>query len=245
MKSLLKVKHRQQVINFRSSVFHLSAASLLFFLKDGYKSIDTAGLYALLAKKLMQAPKFGAISVNFTLVNLYNNSNGFSHGCSVPPPEDIRPANHHLVFTFSFSPLDSVTDLGPITVKNFRSNSVSQYGNMSEPLAFTSIGLTSSECARFGLNALYTQHMAYLYNIIGVMTKSLARHKQYYETGTFDDLYGENLKAAHDRFGSRSLYQVVLSQPYPYWVYNTSLWHYGGNLLGRQMIVPQTALYYF
>ena len=244
MKSMLRVTHKDQLVTFRSSVFHLSSASVLFFLKAKYRSIDVAALYDFLAHSLMTSRKFTSISINFTLVNVYSGDNGFSHGVDRPPPEELRPANNHLIFTFAYDVYDHVSDL-KITVKNKLSNSVSQYGNRHAPTAFTSVGLTSAQCAAMGLNALYTEHLAYLYNVIGVMTKSLAKNRRFYSDNTYASFYGPELKAAHDKYGMAPLYKIFLSTPYPFWVYSPAIWKYAPNLLSKKMLNPQTVLYYF
>lgn len=244
MKSLMPLTHKEQLVNFRSSVFHLSAASVLFFLKEKFKSIDIAGLYELLASRLMTAPKFTSVGVNFTLVNVYSGVSGFSHGSSVPPPESARPANKQLIFTFAFDVYDSVANIKPtITLK--RSNPVSQFGTVKNPTTFTCVGLTSNEVAAFGLNALYTEHIAYLYNIVGVMTKSLAKHKSFYTTGSYGEFYPHTLKALFDTYGRASLYKIIVGTPYPYWVYSTAIWTHAPNLLSSKMLTPHSVLYYF
>lgn len=245
MKSGMEVNHTDQQVTFKSSVFHMSAASVMFFLKNKYRGINMGGLYELLAQKLVQSRKFGSSSINFSLVNIYSQHTGFSHGASLPPPEEVRPAYGHLVFTFSLDVYDAVQDL-QISVKNKRSNAVSQYGDTQSPTAFTSVGLTSREVSQLGIPPLYGENLAYLYNIIGVMTKSLARNQRYFvQDETYGDFYPDTLKALHDKYGQAPLYKIITKVPYPYWVFSSLVWKYAPNLLTRKHITPHVALYYF
>ena len=236
--------HTYQSVTFRGSVFHMSAASAMFFLKPKFLSIKTGELYEFLALKLVNSPRFSSSRINFTLVNIYSRPSGFSRGVSEPPPEQVCPANNHLMFTFAYDIHDDPNRI-KLTVKNKRSNSVSQFGNKHSQSAFTTIGLTGNECAKFGLNALYTHQLAYLYNILGVMTKSLAKYSSYYDYSSYESQYTKSLKYLKENVGSRNLHRVLTSTPYALWVFNPLVWRYAPNLLTTKMITPTVALYYF
>lgn len=236
--------HTYQSVTFRGSVFHMSAASAMFFLKPKFLDIKTGELYEFLASKLVNSPRFSSSKVNFTLVNVFSRPSGFSRGVSEPPPNEVCPANKHLLFTFAYDIHDDPNKLD-LTVKNKRSNSVSQFGNKHSQSAFTTIGLTSNECAKFGCNALYTQQLAYLYNILGVMTKSLAKYSSFYDYASYESHYTKGLKYLKENVGSRNLHRVLTSTPYALWVFNPLVWRYAPNLLTVKMVTPLVALYYF
>ena len=239
------VHHTDQSVAFRSGVFHLSAASVLFFLKAKFRSIDVGGLYEYLAKELVSSSKFLSITQKFTLVNVYSSASGFSRGISLPPEPRYCPHNDHLIFTFAYDNYDRPSDL-ELTVRSNRSNSVVQYGDRHSATAFTSIGLSSFVCAKFGLSALYGEHLGYLYNILGVMTKSLARNLEHYRSATsYTDLYSTDFKSLHDKYGRRSLYKTLTKTPYAYWVYCPVIWRYAPNLLSPKVLTSDTSLYYF
>jgi len=222
----------------------MSAASAMFFLKPKFLQIKTGELYEFLASKLISSPRFSSSKINFTLVNIFSRPSSFSRGVSKPPPEDVCPANRQLTFTFAYDLYDDPNEM-KLTGKNKRSNSVSQFGNRKSQSAFTTIGLTGTECARFGCHALYTEHLAYLYNILGVMTKSLAKFSRFYEIDSYDAQYDKGLKYLKEGVGSSSLYKILTSTPYYLWVFNPLIWRYAPNLLTSKMITAEVALYYF
>jgi len=92
---------------------------------------------------------------------------------------------------------------------------------------------------------LYTEHLAYLYNILGVMTKSLAKFSRFYEIDSYDAQYDKGLKYLKEGVGSSSLYKILTSTPYYLWVFNPLIWRYAPNLLTSKMTTAEVALYYF
>lgn len=244
-------RHRNQTVNFRQSAFPLNGQAVPFLFKTRYQSLDVGGLFEFVADILWNLTAVRTSSLEFTIVNVTSPFAGFSHGSHPPPPQITRPFGKALLLTFATS--------SPFEIKGRRAQSlrrtdvrrravaVTQWGTDGKQ-DFVTIAVGGEHAHDLGLVNLQPNQLQYVYNTLGILTKSFIQRQTKYLPGTesYTDFHGRyNLQALRARIGRMPLPKLFREIPYPLWVFSIPLWTMAPNMVSQRSITPEFALYYF
>lgn len=244
-------RHRNQTVNFRQSAFPLNGQAVPFLFKTRYQSLNVGDLFEFLADCLWNLTAVRTDSLNFTLVNVTSPFAGFSHGSSPPPPELARPFGKALLLTFATSSPFTVTQAAVQNIRRTdvrrRAVHITQWGPDGGQ-DYVTIAVNGQPAHDLGLVNLQPNQLQYIYNTIGVLTKSFMTRQTKYQAGTdnYSEFHGRfNLHALRSRLGRMPLPHLFRTVPYPLWPFSIPLWTMAPNMIPQRCITPEVALYYF
>lgn len=245
------MKHRSQVVNFRTSEFPLSGSFASFLLKAQYTYIDIGEIFEYLTDILFHHTT-GVLTnrVDFTLVNVFCPFNSFSFGQLPPPPKAVWPSGKSLVFTFSTSARDPYDEYSLVLRDSVLhlSNNHTRWSHYSEGTDYVTISIDLTRGNELGIHSPKFNELQYIYNLIGGMTKSVIRRQTAYRdlNDSYEDLHSSySLVDLHSRIYSMPIKNLFTQIPYHLWVFNRHLWQMAPNVLPQRLITPQFGLYYF
>jgi len=244
-------RHRNQTVNFRQSAFPLNGQAVPFLFKTRYQSLDIGGLFETVAKILWNLTAVRTSSLEFTIVNVTSPFSGFSHGSHPPGPKITRPFGKALLITFATSsPFEIAArhtqGLRRTDVRR-RAVDVTQWGTGGKQ-DFVTIAVNGAAAHDLGLVNLQPNQLQYVYNTLGILTKSFIQKQTKYLPGTdsYTDFHARyNLQALRLRIGRMPLPKLFREIPYPLWVFSLPLWTMAPNMVSQRSITPEFALYYF
>lgn len=241
---MIKISHHQDDLMFRgNSALPLSAGALNSLFLPRFRSIDTAALVTLLWSRFGSGSYSRVVS---TLVNVCSPFSGFSRGFIDNPPPVVCPLNSHLLFTFAVK-YDTQYDLKTVKYNNTSIRST-YWGSGNDPRKFLTIGISAVEAAQLGLLHVQTNELRYLYNIIGLIFRSIFMH---FTPGQISDLKrGQTSTPDYDVYNAKDNYlnsplSGVLRYPYWTWQFSKKIWEVAPNIIPYVDVDPRLALYYF
>lgn len=244
-------RHRNQTVNFRQSAFPLGGQAIPFLLKTRYQSLDIGGLFEFVADILWNLTAVRTDSLNFTLVNATSPFAGFSHGSHPPPPQIARPFGKALLLTFATSSPFEIAGRKTQSLRRTdvrrRAVAVTQWGTDGRQ-DFVTIAVEGQQSHGLGLTNLQPNQLQYIYNTVGILTKSFIQKQTKYlpGSGSYTDYHQQfNLQALRSRLGRMPLPKLFRDIPYPLWVFSLPLWTMAPNMIPQRCITPEASLYYF
>lgn len=223
--------HRHRQAN--NSFFGLDNSFILpSLMRSKYRNFPIGDVSLLIAQKItLVAKSYLSLMTRARLVCVSTSHNACSYGIVDAAKS---PFVDHLVFTFSLFyneefPKEDVY-VGAL------SNSVAVLGTLDDRNQFLSIGLSSTECSRFGLFNLQPSQLTYLYNTVGTIFKSLFFHKRAVaiDAQSIEDIH------AQLSINSRLSLLFVLRRPYYEWPFFHVVWKFCPNLLSKYCINQYT-----
>lgn len=241
--------HREQKTGFRVSEFSLSGAFLHSLLKPRFVDFNVGELFEYLADSLWNTVGVMTDRVDFTLVNVCSPFNRFSHGILPEPPSVTWPTGKALIFTFA---IRRARPYDQFRIKrnwvHHNSNQITKWGLNFQSRDYVSISVDMSKADEWHLKSMRMLELQYLFNIIGMMTKSFVRRQNVYQRigQTYDDQHEvRSLRDWYVEIYSMPIKRLVQTVPYHLWPFNYHVWEYAPNILSPRTITPAVATYYF
>ena len=244
------MKHRTQVVNFRTSEFPLSGAFASFLLKARYTYINIGELFEYTTDILFHTVGVLTNRVDFTLVNVCCPFTHFSFGSLPAPPKEAWPNGKLLLLTFATSaatPYDALTVLEPNNVRH-HSNHHTRWSHHSHRLDYVTVSVDLTLGDSLGLRYPKWNELQYIYNLIGGMTKSVIRRQTAYRPlgDGYEELHdGHSLIDLHARISAMPIKNLFTQIPYHLWVFNRHLWTFAPNVLPQRLLTPRATMYFF
>ncbi len=238
--------HREQVPSFRLREWPLGQASLPWLMLPKYSDINIGDLFEYLSQVIWTTP-YAVNPVHFTLVNVFSPFTGYSHGYLPPAPSETWTPNSHLIFTFAISPETYYDYTASIPRQLIYSKHIwvkTWNSKISGRPMWLNIGINPILAERWKLKTLYANDLQYVYNMIGMMTKSLTRRHKYYQADGDAQTYDYSTTNLVEATTTSSIIDMSLHVEYKYWCFNKMMWKMAPNLFSTKMMTPELALWY-
>lgn len=177
---------------------------------------------------------------NFSLINVSSIKQQSSVGYSEVDLGEM-PSEIVLAFTFSLVPRPSQKlkrESTYIPLMNFDFI----WGKTGRDSQYLTITLTNQQCKQFGIDYNNIKHMIYLYNNIGLCTKSFVLHPRGWYTSTvYQPL---NHPFLRDKYLTKNLNSLLKEEPAGYWIYNKYFWQECSQLVVSRFLTPDFYKYF-
>lgn len=185
-----------------------------------------------------------------SLINVTNYVNARSTGYSISPPDSVIGFNTGLAFTFALSARPYSKRLPELNSKEKNSDgvdTVSYWSTGGSSYTYLTISFDKSSLRRLSLSFNTERELIYLYNSIGLLSKSFVLYKDWYNTNYNHDDASGNLSAftMYTRYFGKSIRNMFNDTPMPYWLYCKEFWFKAQNLLSPRFLnIDEFGLYY-
>lgn len=181
---------------------------------------NVSSLLGAVLKRLENYPFAMVRSESFSLVNI-STSLGKSFGYSEVDFSKQRSLPSNMVFlTFAVIPSPSKKIIPSKQIDLIGNDFM--FGSSRSQISYLVITLDQTE-KRDGINYQMLKHLEFLYNIIGLTSKSFVTNPRgWWDSNVYSTRYP---RVMYDRYYSCPLERLLKEEPIGYWIYNKNIWH--------------------
>lgn len=230
----------KQPISFTVTEWPLSPGSQNFIFSHTRQFQDVGRLLLYIAYELKQAHVFHTY-VPFTILNIWSGISNVSFGYTDKPSSRLFTIPP-LVVTFALTK-DKVL-VHPRQQRRPTPRSVIYGRDHRNANQFLSIRIPQEILDQCHITNLGIPNLRYLYNVIGMFTKNLVRHNDWFY-GNLRDTF-DQVKPDLGLYSQLSMpiSTLVKTHSFPYWAYCPTVWTLASNLITDLHISDQLLLYY-
>jgi hypothetical protein len=219
--------------------------------KKEHLSLKIGELFDNISREIFEDRTPFAYKAQFSLVNVTNLHTNTSIGYSVVPPKQTFGKNAGLIFTFALTGNPYTKDISePLSfTQNYDGMELITYWSMRlNGIEYLSISFNKITLKRLGLLVNTEPELVYVYNTIGILTKSFINNNNWYgSNGTHPDITTNAVDETSLRanYFQKSFRSMIIDQPLKSWIYCLDFWLQASNLLSDLFLdIDSFGLYY-
>lgn len=246
------ITHRSVQTNFRVNPKNGMLGGISRTFKRDKMDQQIGELFEIIARELIEDSAVFSFKSPFTLINVTNWVNGYSIGYSVTPPKATYVSDPALVFTFSLSnrPYKSTTPTADnVYFSSEGTESLAYWSNKRNAgRDYLTISLAKTTLRKLKLSFNSEPELTYLYNCIGMLTKSFVLNSNWYSpnnTHTDANTPTVNEYTLYSKYFERTMRTMINDHPMNTWMYNRDIWFQAQNLISPKFLnLDAFGLYY-
>lgn len=247
--SLKPITHTAVRTTFKVNPRNGIAGSLSRMFKPQHVTQQIGELFETIVKQIFEDKTAFAYKAPFSLVNMTNLLQFSSVGYSQSPPKQVLGVNPGLVFTFalSASPYRDTAEITRLN-QNYDGTDLVTYWTDDNRNRYLTIAIDKSTLRDVKVSINTTPEMVYVYNCIGVMTKSYILQNNWY-IGPSRNYHpvnsGMDESSTWSKYLEKSIRTMFNDQAMNTWIYCLEFWTRCPNLLTPSFInIDEFGLYY-
>jgi hypothetical protein len=244
-------RHRTQMLTNRILEYMGSPASASSVFRNEYLDQDTGRAFRYVTRILRNVGRPIINSTLFHIVNACSPFSGLSYGRLPPPPGQVIDPGTNLCLTFALrrNYYLEVYDAFPCDFKIYKQRYIGWSYVWGEAFHdrydYLTVNLRMTDAAPLHLEALLTNNLKYLYNVLGITTKNYVKRYRLYDKDVYGFYRRYDLHRLYERLYHMSFPDLANRYPVFLWMFNRFFWEQAINLTYEDMINEYSALYYF
>jgi hypothetical protein len=245
------VTHQSHRSSFKANPRNGIIGNLPRTFKRSHLARGVGELFAAISREMMEDRIVFAHAAKFALVNVTNMIHGSSIGYSPAPPSSVLGTNPGLVFTFALTtrPYQEAVTIRKVAQNYDGSEFISYWSDSSRTFDYLSIAFDKNSLRDYNLSYNTTPEMVYLYNTIGILSKSFVLNSRWYDQlGNVHQsakTKGVTEFTLYSKYYEKPLRNLVNDVPMNAWIYNKDFWIKASNLLTTRFLdIQEFGLYY-
>lgn len=247
--NLKPITHSSAKTTFKVNPRNGIIGSLNRMFKPQYMNQQIGELFEIIAGEIFEDRTAFASKAQFSLINMTNLLQFSSVGYSERPPEKMMGKSPALVFTFALSATPAVKypDVKKLN-QNYDGSELITYWMDAKNNRYLTISVAKTTLRDLKISFNTVVEMTYVYNCIGLMTKSFINQNNWY-TGI-----GRNYTLVNDGMDASSIWSkyfqkpvrsMINDHPMNSWIYCLDFWVRCPNLLSSNFLnIDEFGLYY-